>query len=289
MGARRNRSNEKSFQKFTWHASAAALCRAFAWLSGRFHIGVPYEFLDMSRLYVRVMTGFYSHRKTAKLRSLFGNDAFWIPPRLWAYAAEHQPDGNLTDYTSEVLADVLGCSKYANSMLEALKKCGFVDESGMIHDWNQHNGYHEKFAERAKKAAAARWSKEKSPTPPKEDIGKGKEERGDKHCLTDACSIKSPSAPVDVSAEDIYRAYPLKVAKPAALRAITKAMEKIEPKTLLELTKAYAARRNGDLSFMPMPSTWFNQERFNDDPSTWERSAITNGKPKLVPDHENGF
>ena len=196
MGSRRNRSNEKSFQKFTWHASAAALCRAFAWLSGRFHIGVPYEFLDMSRLYVRVMTGFYSHRKTAKLRSFFGNDAFWIPPRLWAYAAEHQPDGNMADYTSEVLADVLGCSKYANTMLVALKKCGFVDESGMIHDWNQHNGYHEKYADRAKKAAAARWSKEKSPTPPKEEIGKRKEERGDKHCLTDACSIKSLSAPV---------------------------------------------------------------------------------------------
>ena len=48
----------------------------------------------------------------------------------------------------------------------------------MIHDWNEHNGYHERYAERAKKAAAARWSKEKSPTPPKEerDSGKGKVE-----------------------------------------------------------------------------------------------------------------
>ena len=229
------------------------------------------------------MTGFYSHRKTAKLRSFFGNDAFWIPPRLWAYAAEHQPDGNLADYTSEVLADVLGCSKYANTMLEALKKCGFVDESGMIHDWNQHNGYHEKFAERAKKAAAARWSKEKSPAPLKEIHGKRKEERGvsiAQAMLTDACSI---------TAEQIYKEYPLKASKPAALKAIAKAMTKIEPATLLELTKAYAVRRAGDLSYMPYPATWFNAERYNDDPSTWERNENQNGKPKLVPDHENGF
>ena len=172
------RNDEHSFQKFTRHASAAALCHAPAWRSGRFHIGVPFEFLDVSRLYVRVMTGFYSHRKTARLRASFGNDAFWIPPRLWAYAAEHQPDGNLAEYTSEELAELLGCNKYASSMLVALKKCGFIDDSGMIHDWNQHNGYHERFAERAKKAAAARWSKEKSPTPPKEerDSGKGKVE-----------------------------------------------------------------------------------------------------------------
>ena len=43
-------------------------------------------------------------------------------------------------------------------MLEALQTSGFMD--GMkIHGWADHNGYHEKFAERAKKAAAARWKK----------------------------------------------------------------------------------------------------------------------------------
>jgi hypothetical protein len=42
-----NANENNSFQKFTRHASAAALCHATAWLSGRFHIGVPFEFLDM--------------------------------------------------------------------------------------------------------------------------------------------------------------------------------------------------------------------------------------------------
>lgn len=115
---------------------------------------------------------------------------------MWAYAAENQPDGNMAAYSSEELAELLGCSSYAKVMLQALKKCGFIDESGMIHDWSEHNGYHKKFSERARKAAAARWSKEKSPTPPKEDIGKRKQESGDKHCLDDASSIYSPESRV---------------------------------------------------------------------------------------------
>lgn len=131
----------------------------------------------MSRLYVRVMTGFYSHRKTAKLRSMLGDDAFWIPPRLWAYAAENQPDGDLSSYQAGELASLIGYSKDASSMLQALKDSGYMDLDGKIHDWNEHNGYHKKFSVRAKTAADARWAKEKSPTPPKEvDTGKRKGE-----------------------------------------------------------------------------------------------------------------
>lgn len=134
------------------------------------------------------MTGFYTHRKTAKLRSKVGADANWIVPRLWAYAAESQPDGDLSDYSSEEIAEILGCSKYATSILQALKDCRFVDENGMIHDWAEHNGYHEKYSHRAKIAAAARWSKT-PPTPPKDtERGKRKEESGDKHCLEHTAS-----------------------------------------------------------------------------------------------------
>lgn len=131
----------------------------------------------MSQLYTRVMTSFYTHRKTVKLKIALGPDAYWIPPRLWAYAAENQPDGNLSAYSSEELAELLGCPKYAASILQALKTCGFIDENGFIHDWGIHNGYHEKFSSRAKLAAAARWSKT-PPAPPETESGKGKGERG---------------------------------------------------------------------------------------------------------------
>ncbi len=154
----------------------------------------------MSKLYIRVMTGFYTHRKTTYLRSLIGNDALWIVPRLWAYAAENQPDGNMSLYTSEMLASLLGyASSNASGMLQALKQAGFIDSEGptkgYIHDWKQHNSYHETYSNRAKIAANARWNRENSPTPPQEqEIGKGKEERGASIAWGNASSI-TPEIP----------------------------------------------------------------------------------------------
>lgn len=146
----------------------------------------------MSRLYVRVMTGFYTHRKTARLRAAIGDDAFWVPPRLWAYAAENQPDGNMAQYGSEELALLLGCPKHATSILEALKVSGFMDSDGKIHDWTDHNGYHERFSIRAKIAADVRWNKKKKVT--KEE---NTEERGNRTVETSiACSMLEASEEV---------------------------------------------------------------------------------------------
>jgi hypothetical protein len=72
---------------------------------------------------------------------------------------------------------------------------------------------------------------------------------------------------------NIYEAYPLKKGRPAALRAIRAALKKIDTDTLLARTQAFAKARNGDLAYCPNPATWFNQERFNDDPSTWGRTS----------------
>jgi len=113
----------------------------------------------MSSLYIKLFSAFFTHRKTVRLRAKIGDDAFWIPPRLWAYAAENQPDGDFSGYTSDELAMLLGCDKHASSILQALRDVGFLDSDGKIHDWEQHNGYHQAFSERAKAAAAARWSK----------------------------------------------------------------------------------------------------------------------------------
>lgn len=114
-------------------------------------------------LYVRLNTNFFTHRKTAKLRAILGNDALWLPPRIWAYAAENQPDGVFKDYTAPELASHLGYTKDAKRMLEALLQAGFLDSDPLrIHAWVQYNGYHVVFANRAKKAAEARWQKERT-------------------------------------------------------------------------------------------------------------------------------
>ena len=71
--------------------------------------------------------------------------------------------------------------------------------------------------------------------------------------------------------EAIYQAYPLKVGKVPALKSISKAILKIPAEELLKKVQAFNAVRNGNLDYCPHPATWFNQERYNDDPSTWVR------------------
>jgi len=83
-----------------------------------------------------------------------------------------------------------------------------------------------------------------------------------------------------VQEESIYEAYPKKVAKPAALRAIRRALDKHPFDFLLERTRLFAATYKGDAQFIPHPGTWFREERFNDDPATWRGSVGANGKPQ---------
>lgn len=84
----------------------------------------------------------------------------------------------------------------------------------------------------------------------------------------------------------IYAAYPFKAGKPAAIRAIKAVIKKgASASFVLARTQAYAAAVKGSRRMIPHPSTWFNQERFNDDPSTW----TTNGKPEVKPDYSKGF
>lgn len=141
------------------------------------------------------MTGFWSHRKTAKLRGMIGDDALWLPLRLWSYAAENQPDGCFEQYSACELAMLLGYSKDATSMLEALQQAGFMDAMS-IHGWEDHNDFHKKFSERAKKAAEARWSKPSPQTPlPK---GKRKDIDREQALLEHAPSISSDPSELEV-------------------------------------------------------------------------------------------
>ncbi len=81
--------------------------------------------------------------------------------------------------------------------------------------------------------------------------------------------------------EEIYQHYPKKVGKPQALKAIRKSLSKMDPESLLEKTKAFAlARKDEDHQFTPNPATWFNQERYNDDPQTWKPSRDPYQKPQ---------
>lgn len=75
-------------------------------------------------------------------------------------------------------------------------------------------------------------------------------------------------------ASEIYEAYPLKVARPHAIRSIVKALKqgKIAPAVLLLEVKRYAAsgyvkkmRRDGTPEYIPHCGSWVNGERWNDE------------------------
>ena len=93
-------------------------------------------------------------------------------------------------------------------------------------------------------------------------IGKGKGKGIGKGLVTEE----------EEAAELIFAEYPRKVAKKPAIKSIIDATKIHGHEFLLEKTRAYSVAVNGaEKEFLPHPATWFNQERFNDDPKEWKR------------------
>lgn len=66
--------------------------------------------------------------------------------------------------------------------------------------------------------------------------------------------------------ETIYQAYPRKVAKIPGLKAIERALRKIDAPSLLASTQAFARSCAGkELQYIPHPATWFNAGRWEDE------------------------
>jgi hypothetical protein len=111
-------------------------------------------------LFVRVHVGYWTHRKTVRLTAILGPEAVCLPIKLWCYAAQNQPDGDFSKYLPQEIAMLVGYLGDAEHMLQAMQQAGFLD-SLCIHGWSEHNSYHQTFADRAKKAATARWEKQR--------------------------------------------------------------------------------------------------------------------------------
>lgn len=70
------------------------------------------------------------------------------------------------------------------------------------------------------------------------------------------------------AASEVYQAYPRKVGRPSALRAIQRAISLHGYEHVLKRTQEFttAWQRSGkSLEYIPYPTTFFNQERYNDD------------------------
>lgn len=224
-------------------------------------------------LYVRLMTSFWKNRKTLRLRAKLGNDALWIPMRLWSYAAENQPDGDFSGYAPEELGMLLEYSGDARAMLQAMLQAGFIDEDMRIHGWDEHNSYHEKFAAKAAKAAKARWEKERTGKEKKGSETKRKEKR---QALPEGCLEHSMAG-----FEEFWDSYPKKAAKDDARTAWKKKKcSKIVPEILVSVRAAKASldwtKEGGQ--FIPYPATWLNRGSWQD-----EVNPALNGNHAVAP------
>jgi len=86
--------------------------------------------------------------------------------------------------------------------------------------------------------------------------GKGKEE----------CVNKSVFTHAESDVRKIYAAYPKRVGGSKALAIIDAALNKVDADELLAKVTAYAGSVAGtDPKFIPLPTTWFNQERWLDE------------------------
>jgi hypothetical protein len=97
--------------------------------------------------------------------------------------------------------------------------------------------------------------------------------------------VRAPEPCPQDQAAAIYAAYPRKVGKQAAIRAIRLALKVKTAAALLERVAAYAAATARwpaqDRQYIPHPATWFNQGRYDDAPEEWERGAPI----AATPDH----
>ena len=91
--------------------------------------------------------------------------------------------------------------------------------------------------------------------------------------------------------ERIRNAYPRKVQKASAIKAIDKALLRIGAKDdpskvewLLGIVKLYASTPKGKSGQLcPYPATWFNEERYEDDQSEWQIDPHEKSKPNTDP------
>lgn len=131
---------------------------------------------------VRIATALRNHRKTKRLRRLLGGDGCWALVCLFLFAGEQRWTGDLGGMTDEDIEDEAGWDGAPGALVSALLQVGFLvgeESARAIHDWQEHNPYAASKGvriEKGKRAAAARWDKDKDaksvpPAPYKDATG----------------------------------------------------------------------------------------------------------------------
>ena len=140
---------------------------------------------------------------------------------------------------------------------------GFIDDKWNLTNWNKRQFLSDSSTDRVRKYRASKAMKQDETL----------------HVVTVKQSVTSPDTDTDTeqkhkkiisrsALEEIYQAYPKKVGKEAALKAIEKAVRSNghDAAWFLERVKVYAREREGeDPQYTPHPATWFNRGSYLDE------------------------
>jgi len=244
------------------------------------------------------LRGTLTHWKTRLLAKELGMmpcQALGILEALWHVTAELAPAGNIGRLPNMAIAMEMFYEGDPDKLIGALVMSGHLDQDAehrlLIHDWSQHVDYNtRRKLERNNASLIGDNASRRVMTPhksiPEPEPVPEPEPEPVKVSEAKASSPRTPSGKPD-PVEAIYQAYPRRIGRGAALKAIHKAVKRIcatgqEPRQaqvfLYQRVQAFARSPAGqDGEFTPYPATWFNQGRYDDDPAEWQRKANERG------------
>lgn len=241
-----------------------------------------------SALYWRTMivqTDFLDHWKTHLFKSIINQpDSVELILRLWG-ECQLRKKWEFENFDSFKLSVICRWKGDPAVLIEAFSESAyayFLHDKFIVHQWNEVNNY-----------LVSAWKNGQNGGRPKNrpvtDRLTEAEPTGKPTILNYTRLNKTIKEDNINIIQEIYNSYPKKVSRAIALKAISKALEREKSEVLLEATKAYATAvfnwPENEKQFIPMPATWFNQERYLDDRSTWNRQS----KPSHFAQNLNDF
>lgn len=246
----------------------------------------------MSGDWIKMRVGLLTHPKVIRMASALKADRFRIVGGMlavWSVFDQHSADGRLDGYTTQLLDDAIGWRGFSGSMA-AIGWLEVDDEGLTAPEFEEHNSAsakrrasetkRKKNDRGADKTAHGSWTESGQMSASKADkslemsaddaeILRTREEQEKK---------KKPPNPrqrgdeLPPGFEAFWTAFPRKTAKPEAV----KAWSKLDPDDPLQaaLLKAVDRQRRWPSwtkdggQFIPHPSTWLNQRRWEDEQAT---------------------
>lgn len=117
---------------------------------------------------IRIETGFLDHPKTKMVRRRIGQCAAEYIMRLWFFAADQKPDGDLAGVSDEMIELSVDWQGEPGALVAALAEVRYLDgeeNSRRLHQWAEHQPWVCNRGERiesARNAARSRWDKVKN-------------------------------------------------------------------------------------------------------------------------------